>query len=80
MEKSQVLQVIENHVRRAAAISSTDAIDPEKKLIDYGLNSLDIVEVVSGSMRELKVRIPRTELADIKNIDGLADKLIQYSN
>ncbi len=80
MEKSQVLQVIEHHVRRAAAISTDDTIDPQKKLIDYGLNSLDIVEVVSGSMRELKVRIPRTELADIKNIDGLADKLIQYSN
>jgi polyketide biosynthesis acyl carrier protein len=80
MEKSQVLQVIEHHVRRAAAISTDATIDPQKKLIDYGLNSLDIVEVVSGSMRELKVRIPRTELADIKNIDGLADKLIQYSN
>lgn len=80
MEKSQVLQVIENHVRRAAALGSDDTIDPQKKLIDYGLNSLDIVEVVSGSMRELKVRIPRTELADIQNIDGLADKLIQYSN
>ncbi|MCC6282046.1 MAG: acyl carrier protein [Saprospiraceae bacterium] len=80
MEKSQVLQVIEHHVRRAAAISADDNIDPQKKLIDYGLNSLDIVEVVSGSMRELKVRIPRTELADIQNIDGLADKLIQYSN
>ncbi len=80
MEKSQVLQVIENHVRRAAALGSDDNIDPQKKLIDYGLNSLDIVEVVSGSMRELKVRIPRTELADIQNIDGLADKLIQYSN
>lgn len=80
MERTQVLTVIEHHLRRAAIQMSADNIDPNKKLSDYGVNSLDIVEIVSGSMRELKVRIPRTELGDIKNINGLVDKFIEHSN
>ena len=42
---------------------------------DYGANSLDIVEVVSGAMRELKVKVPRTELNKLTNLDGLVGLL-----
>ncbi len=42
---------------------------------DMGANSLDIVEVVSCSMRELKVKVPRSELAQLQNIDELVDML-----
>jgi hypothetical protein len=38
-------------------------------------SSLDIVEVVSCSMRELKVRVPRSELAKLRDIGGLVDLL-----
>ena len=50
-------------------------IDPSNSLRDLGANSLDIVEIVSASMRELGVRIPRTQLADLKNINELTDLL-----
>jgi acyl carrier protein len=40
---------------------------------DYGANSLDLVEVVSRSMRELKVKIPRAELNKITDIQGLVE-------
>ena len=46
---------------------------------DLGANSLDIVEVVSRSMRELKVKVPRAELAKLTNIDGLVDLLYEVS-
>ena len=42
---------------------------------DYGANSLDIVEVVSGAMRELKVKVPRSELNKLTNVDGLVGLL-----
>jgi acyl carrier protein/polyketide biosynthesis acyl carrier protein len=53
-------------------------IDPQKSMKDYGANSLDMIEVVSCSMRELSIKIPRSELADIANIDQLADKFMEY--
>jgi acyl carrier protein len=46
-----------------------------KSMKDYGANSLDIVEVVSGAMRELKVKVPRAELNTLSNIDGLVSLL-----
>lgn len=74
MERKDILAVIEKHLIRSVNGLEPGMIDPEKKLSDYGANSLDIVEIVSGAMRELKVRIPRTELSEIRNIGGLADK------
>ena len=46
---------------------------------DLGANSLDIVEVVSLSMRELKVKVPRSELAKLTDMGGLVDLLYSVS-
>ena len=79
MKKEEILKVIEKHLIRSVDGISEGMIDPEKKLTDYGANSLDIVEIVSGAMREMRVRIPRPELSEIKNIEGLVDKFIEHS-
>jgi len=50
-------------------------VDPDKSMKELGANSLDIVEVVSRSMRELKVKVPRSELATLTNVNGLVDLL-----
>lgn len=57
-----------------------ETIDPaqvarEKSMKDLGASSLDMVEVVSCSMRELKVRVPRAELSKLEDIGGLVDLL-----
>jgi acyl carrier protein len=43
-------------------------IDPSKSMLDYGASSLDIVEIVSAVLRELRIRVPRTKLAGLKTI------------
>jgi acyl carrier protein len=78
MERQEILKVIEKHLIKSVP-SVTGNIDENKMFTDYGANSLDIVEIVSGAMRELKVKIPRTELSDIKNISGLIDKFEQFA-
>jgi len=78
MERAAILEVIEKHLKKSIA-GITETIDADKKFTDYGANSLDIVEIVSGSMRELKIKIPRTELSEIENISGLIDKFETFS-
>lgn len=75
MTREDVQSVITRHL--AAAVDGLDAvtIDPQRSMKDYGANSLDIVEVVSGAMRELKVKVPRGELNKLTNIDGLVTLL-----
>ncbi|MES2133602.1 MAG: phosphopantetheine-binding protein [Bacteroidota bacterium] len=78
MERDEILKVIEKHLMKSVP-GIAAGIDPVKKFTDYGANSLDIVEIVSGAMRELKVKIPRTELSDIQNISGLIDKFQAFA-
>ncbi|MBN1686907.1 MAG: hypothetical protein JW852_09650 [Spirochaetales bacterium] len=79
MTKDQIIEVIKQNIVDNLDDVKYEEIDPQKTMKDYGANSLDMIEVVSCSMRELKIKIPRTELADIKNIDELADKFFEYA-
>ncbi len=80
MTKEQVIEVIKKNI--ASNIDDIDAtsIDPQKSMKDYGANSLDMIEVVSTSMRDLKIKVPRSELADISNIEQLASKFLEHLN
>jgi acyl carrier protein len=75
MTKEQILAVVKKHI-----IDTLDDVDealivPVKSMKDIGANSLDIVEIVSSSMRELKVKVPRSELAKLATIGELVDLL-----
>jgi polyketide biosynthesis acyl carrier protein len=80
MTKAQIMDVIKKNI--VANIEDIDGatIDPTKSMKDYGANSLDMIEVVSTTMRELKIKVPRSELTDINNIEQLADKFMEYVN
>jgi len=80
MEKQHILNVIKENLVEAVDGITLEEIDDQKAMTEYGASSLDIVEVVSNSMRQLKVKIPRTELANIKDIDGLAETFAQYAS
>ena len=75
MTREDVLAVVVKHLANAVDGLDTASIDPTRSLKEYGANSLDVVEVVSGAMRELKVKVPRAELNKLTNIDGLVSLL-----
>ena len=77
MNREDVLAVVLKHLSNAVDGADPAAIDPAMSMKDYGANSLDIVEVVSAAMRELKVKVPRAELGKLTNIQGLADLLYE---
>ena len=75
MTKEQVLAVVKKHIVDTLDDVDEAQIEPGKSMKDIGANSLDIVEIVSSSMRELKVKVPRSELAKLANIGELVDLL-----
>ena len=75
MTREEVLSVVAKHLAQSVDGLDATTIDPMRSMKDYGANSLDIVEVVSGAMRELKVKVPRTELNKLTNVDGLVGLL-----
>jgi acyl carrier protein len=42
---------------------------------DFGADSLEIVEVVSRSMKQCRRKVRRTDLAEVKNLGELLDLL-----
>lgn len=73
MTREEILAVIKKHLVDAVDDLDPNTIELQKSMKDYGANSLDLVEVVSRTMRELKVKVPRSELAKLTNIEGLVD-------
>ena len=81
MEREDVASVVRKKLIEVAGglevagcLNESD-IDMSRSMKDYGANSLDIVEVVSLTMRELKVKVPRSALGKLTNMDGLVDLL-----
>jgi acyl carrier protein len=80
MDRAHISTIVKKHILNAVEGLEEPDLDLQKTLADYGASSLDIVSIVSGTMRELKVKIPRTELKNIKSINGLIDMFVASSS
>ena len=75
MERKEVAAVVCKHLIEVVGDLKPSDIDMSRSMKEFGANSLDIVEVVSCAMRELKVKVPRSELSKLTNMNGLVDLL-----
>jgi len=75
VEREEVVSVVRKHLADVVGDLKPSDIDTSRSMKDLGATSLDIVEVVSLTMRELKVKVPRSELSKLTNMDGLVDLL-----
>ncbi len=73
--REEIERIVLTHLRRTVMQLEGQPIDTSLSMKDLGANSLDIVEVVSGSMRTLRIRIPRAELEHLTDVAGLVDLL-----
>lgn len=80
MDRSQIRSVVIKHLGDSVDGLDPDKVDTSLSMKDLGANSLDIVEIVSCSMRELKIKVPRSQLAKLENVDQLVDLLHEVSN
>jgi acyl carrier protein len=73
--KEEIFVVVRNHLCAIVETVDPATVTRDVSMKDLGASSLDMVEVVSCSMRELRVRVPRAELSNVQNIGGLVDLL-----
>jgi len=80
VDRQQIVNIIvKNLIANVDGVEAAD-LDTTKSMADYDASSLDIVEVVSSSMRELKISIPRTQFTGLRSIDDLADLFYSVRN
>jgi acyl carrier protein len=69
--KSNLQEIVEG--TKGLDIKETDSMR------DYGADSLEIVEVVSRSMKDLRIKVPRTELSGAKSLKDLLDLFEKFA-
>jgi acyl carrier protein len=75
MSRDEVLDVVRRQTLAVLIDLDPNDFSPARSLRELGARSLDILEIVSASMKTLKIKVPRAELNGISNIDGLVDLL-----
>jgi acyl carrier protein len=78
--RDYILELVKKHLRDNLEDLDEKKFDPSRSMKEMGANSLDIVEVVSCTMRDLKVKVPRSELSKLTTVDGLVDLLDKVAN
>jgi polyketide biosynthesis acyl carrier protein len=75
VDREEIASIVRKHLIEVVGDIKAADIDMSRSMKESGANSLDIVDVVSSAMRELKVKVPRSELGKLTNMNGLVDLL-----
>jgi acyl carrier protein len=71
--REEIFAVVRSNIVTIVDGVPADAIVEDVSLRDLGADSLQIVEVVSRSMKELRLKVQRTELSRASNLSDLLD-------
>ena len=75
MNPDDIRAIILKHLHALVPGTAELEITGSTTLAEIGADSLDLVDVASRSMQELKVKIPRSEIARIHTLDDLVGVL-----
>ncbi len=73
MSREDIFSVIKENAQVVLAGTQGKEIDETNSLRDFGADSLESVEVISRSMKQLNLKVPRAELRKLNNIKDLVD-------
>ncbi|RZO65287.1 MAG: acyl carrier protein [Sandaracinaceae bacterium] len=80
MERETVLSALTSNLRLVVPNSAeATVIEQSSLLADYGADSIQVVEIVSRTMRSLRVRVPRTDMSRAKDVATLVDLFVEHA-
>lgn len=68
-----MFEVLKSHFFKIVESAGDTELSESKSMKDYGADSLEMVEVVSRTMKQLKIKVQRTELSKATNLKELLD-------
>ena len=79
MTRDDILNTVKHHIKEILEDVDVDALDCDRSMKDYNANSLDVIEIISGAMRELKLKVPREELEEVRTVNQLVDVFFRHA-
>ena len=77
MNREELLGLLVNNLKKAVPEFADDDLDTSKTYKELGVSSLELVEVVTRTTRELRLNLPFQELAKVRTTDDLADVILR---
>lgn len=71
--RDEMMSIVRSNIALVIEGAEGRDIVESDSMEDYGADSLEIVEVVSRAMKQMKIKVPRTELSSAKNLAELLD-------
>ena len=74
MNRSEIFTVLKSNM--TAIIDGVEGIEineTNSMVNDFGADSLEVVEVISRTQKQLRIKVPRTKLSQVNNIKELID-------
>jgi acyl carrier protein len=75
MTRGEIFEVVRANIQTVVDGVDAAAISEESSMRELGADSLQTVEVVSRSMKQLRLKVARTELSRATNLRELLDLL-----
>lgn len=77
MTKEEVLRLLIKNLKLTIPEFASEDLDTSKSYKELGVSSLELVRIVSASMKEMGLKMAPATLASVKTTDDLADVLMQ---
>jgi acyl carrier protein len=68
-----MFDVVKANIERIVDEAAGQTITEQTSMQDLGADSLQMVEIVSRSIKELRLKVPRTDLASAQTVRELLD-------
>lgn len=73
MSRDEMFAIVKGNIREIVEGAKDVEIREDQSMRELGADSLEIVEVVSRSMKQLRIKVPRTQLSGATNLKDLLD-------
>jgi len=77
MNREELLGLLVNNLKKAVPEFAAENLDTSKTYKELGVSSLELVEVVTRTTKELRLTLPFQELAKVRTTDDLADVILR---
>ncbi|HQE67606.1 MAG TPA: acyl carrier protein [Bacillota bacterium] len=77
MDKNEIFNIIKRSIMEIVPDIDEKDICPEISMKDLGANSVDRMDIIIQSMKELEIKVPMVEFGNLKNIQGVVDLLYE---
>jgi acyl carrier protein len=69
--RAEIRGVLAENVRFVVEDADETDLDEQKSMTDYGADSLESIEIISRTLKQLGAKVSRTELSAVDNIGEL---------